>query len=57
MAMEHVLTQWIKEHTRFGKEGEASRLDLVFSKEPEVTENIKIDCPVAKVTMRLWNLK
>ncbi|XP_050714228.1 uncharacterized protein LOC126997279 [Eriocheir sinensis] len=48
LAMEHVLTQWIKEHTRFGKEGEASRLDLVFSKEPEVIENIKRDCPIAK---------
>ncbi|XP_050695649.1 uncharacterized protein LOC126985138 [Eriocheir sinensis] len=48
LAMEHVLTQWIKEHTRFGKEGEASRIDLVFSKELEVIENLKVDCQIAK---------
>ncbi len=38
---------WIKEHTRFGNEGEASRLDLVVSEELEVIENIEIDCPIA----------
>ena len=48
LAMDNALTQWISEDTRFSNEGETSRLDLVFSKEPEGTEDINIGCPVAK---------
>ncbi len=48
LAMDNILTQWIKGDTRFGKDGETSRLDLLFSKEPEGIENVHIGCPLAK---------
>ena len=46
--MDNTLTQWISEDTRFSNEGETSRLDPVFSKEPEGIEDVNIGCPVAK---------
>lgn len=48
LAMENVLTQWVKEDTRFGGEGASSRLDLVFSTEPMVIEEMRVECPLAK---------
>ena len=46
--MDNALTQWISGDTRFNNEGETSRLDPVFSKEPEGIEDVIIGCPVAK---------
>ena len=46
--MDNAVTQWICDDTRFSNEGETSRLDLVFSKELEGTEDVNIGCPVAK---------
>ena len=48
LAIDNVLTQWIKSDTRFGGEEESSRLDLLFSKEPEVIRNVRVECPLAK---------
>lgn len=48
LAVDNILTQWIKGDTRFGKDGETSRLDLLFSKEPEEIENVHTRCPLAK---------
>lgn len=45
----NVPTKLIEEHTRFGNEGETARVDLlVFSEEPLMIENLKVDCSIAK---------
>ena len=43
LAMDNALTQWIREDTRFSNEGETSRLDLVFSKEPEGIKDVMVN--------------
>ena len=48
LAIDNVLTQWIKCDTRFGGEGESSRLDLIFSKEQEAIGNVWLESPLSK---------
>ncbi len=40
LIMTNTMTQWIGENTRFGGNEEASRLDLVFTKEMDIIEGI-----------------
>ncbi len=42
------MTQWIGENTRFGGNEEASRLDLVFTKEMDIIDGIIYQCPLGK---------
>ena len=37
--MDNILTQWVEEDTTYRGNEEPSRLDLVFTKEPEILEN------------------
>ena len=48
MAMENSMTQWVGEHTRFRGEDEPSRLDLIFTGEPEILNDIKCRCPLGR---------
>ena len=48
LVMENTMTQWITEATRYRGEDEPSRLDLVFSKEPEVIETVRYKTPLGK---------
>ena len=45
LTMENVMTQWIKESTRFRREEEPLRLDLIFTKEQDVVEDIICKSP------------
>ncbi len=42
------MTQWIPDHMRFSGQDEPSRLDLVFTKEVNVIENIEHYLPIGK---------
>ena len=46
MAMETSMTQWVEEKTRYRGEDEPSQLDLIFTKEAELIENVKCGCPI-----------
>ena len=46
--MENGMIQWIKEATRFRGEDTPARLDLLFSKEPDVIGEINYKCPIGK---------
>lgn len=48
LAMRNVMTQWIKEATRYRGTDEASRLDLLLTKEPDIIGKIKTKCPLGK---------
>ena len=48
MAMDNILTQWVTESTRFQGRGKTRRLDLIFTKEPEIVEDIIYHSPLAK---------
>ena len=51
LAMDNILTQWVKESTRFQGKEEPARLDLVFTKEPEFVEDMTYQSPLGKVIM------
>lgn len=44
LAVENTLTQWVVGNTRFRGDDEPSRLDLVFTKDPESVEDITYEC-------------
>ncbi len=46
--MDNVLTQWVKENTRFRTNEESSRQDLLFTKEPEITEDLNYRTLIGK---------
>ncbi len=46
--MDNVLTQWVKENTRFETNEGPSRLDLLFTKEPEIIEDLNYWTPTGK---------
>ena len=48
IVMEHTMTQWVKEHTRFREGEEPSRLDLIFTKETGIVEEIIYKPPIGK---------
>ena len=48
LVMENTLTQIIKEKTRIRGEDEPSRLDLVFTKDPNDIKNVAYRCPLGK---------
>ena len=48
LAMDNVLTQWVTENTRFGANEEPLRLDLVFTKEPEIIKKVIYRSPIRK---------
>ena len=48
LAMDNILPQWVTENTRFRGNEEPSRLDLVFTKEPEIIENVTYKSPIGK---------
>ena len=48
LAMENTLTQWIAEKTRFRGDDKPSRLDLVFTKDPDGIDDITYGCPLGK---------
>ena len=48
MTMEHTMTQWIQEKTRFRNNEDPSRLYLVFTKEPNIVNEIKYKTPIGK---------
>ena len=46
LAMENILTQWITKSTRFQGSINPTRLDLVFTKEPELVDQVRYQCPL-----------
>ena len=48
LAMDNILTQWVQEPTRFQGNAEPARLDLVFTKEPEIVESMNYQSPIGK---------
>ena len=46
--MENMMTQWVMENTRYSGQDEPSRLDLVFTKEVNVIENMQYLVPLGK---------
>ena len=46
--MDNLLTQWIKESTRFCGRDEPSRLDLIFTKKVNIIKNMKYGSPIGK---------
>ena len=48
MTMKHTMTQWVQEKTRFRNNEDPSRLDLVFTKEPDIVNKIKYKTPIGK---------
>ena len=48
VTMEHAMTQWIQQETRFESDEQLSRLDLVFMKEPNIVSEIKYKPPINK---------
>ena len=47
-AVENLLTQWIDCETRFRGSDNPSRLDLVFTSDPECIETVSYECPLGK---------
>ena len=48
MATENSMTQWVEQNTRYRGDDEPSRLDLIFTSEPEVVEDVRYKCPLGK---------
>ncbi len=48
LAIENFLTQWVTDDTRFRGNEAPSRLDLIFTKEQEIVEDLKYINPVGK---------
>ena len=48
LVMSNMMTQWIGENTRFKGDEEASRLDLLFTKELDIIDEVKYQCPLGK---------
>ena len=48
LSIENIMTQWIKENTRYRGGETPSRLDLVFTKEPDIIEDIEYKTPLGK---------
>ena len=48
MAMEHILTQWVNENTRFRHNNEPSRLDLIFTKGSNTVVDLEYKTPLGK---------
>ena len=57
LMMENVMTQWIQDNTRFKGEEVPSRLDLVFTKEPDIIEDLKLNSPTEKSDHALVEFK
>ena len=47
-AMENLMTQWIDKETRFMGSDNPSRLDLVFTSNPESIDSVNYGCPLGK---------
>ncbi|MPC69390.1 hypothetical protein E2C01_063613 [Portunus trituberculatus] len=48
LTMEYTMTQWIHENTRFRNSEEPSRLDFLFTTEPEIVDGVEYKTPLAK---------
>lgn len=48
MTVEYALTQWVHEKTRFRNNEEPSRLDLIFTKEPDIVNKLEYKTPIGK---------
>ena len=48
LATENFLTQWVEENTRFRGNEVPSRLDLIFTKEPDIIEKMIYKSPIGK---------
>ena len=48
LIMEHTMTQWIQQETRFRSDEQPSRLDLIFTKEPDIVKVVKYKPPINK---------
>ena len=46
--MNNIMTQWIKDNTKFSGNEELSRLDLLLTKELKVIRNVNYQCPLGK---------
>ena len=46
LTIENVITQWIKENTRFRGDEELSRLTLIFTIELDIVEDIACKSPI-----------
>ena len=57
ITMEHTMTQWIGECTRYRNDEEPSRLDLIFTKEPEIVNSVEYKTPVGKSDHVLIEIK
>ena len=51
------LTQWVTENIRFRANEEPSRLDLVFTKEPEIIEEVIYRSPIRKSDYVLFEME
>ena len=57
LSMENMMIQRVTENTRFRGEDKPSRLDLVFTKEVELTRDISYMCPLGKSDHVILELK
>ncbi|MCD9088864.1 hypothetical protein, partial [Stenotrophomonas sp. SY1] len=48
MIIDHTMTQWIQENTRYRNEEEPSRLDLIITSEPRIVDKIEYKTPIGK---------
>ncbi len=48
LAVENFLTQWVTDDTRFRENEAPSRLNLIFTKEQEIVEDLKCINPIGK---------
>ena len=48
LATEHFLTQWVNEHTRYRGSEEPSRLDLIFTTDPGIIQELNYKSPIGK---------
>ncbi|MPC98051.1 hypothetical protein E2C01_093401 [Portunus trituberculatus] len=55
LTKENTMTQWIQENTRFRNSEEPSRLDLLFTMEPEIVDSVEYKTPLAKSDHVLTN--
>lgn len=52
LSKKNTLAHWVRENTRYRENEEPPRLDLVFTKEPEIVDNMEYKRPAGKVTTR-----
>ncbi|XP_076062422.1 uncharacterized protein LOC143037755 [Oratosquilla oratoria] len=48
MTMEYTMTQWVHENTRYRNNEEPSKLDLIFTTEPEIVHKVQYETPIGK---------